>query len=257
MTAAEERQNRIVELVSEKGNIQVDRLAQILDVSQMTIRRDLDKLDREGIIERRHGVAVIKHETTYTEKMVTMMEEKRLLAEACAAMVKPVDTVFLDSGTTIYEIAKRIMDIPDLTVITDDIETGFLLHRSGVELMICGGTVQKETGSIFGTFSNQMMSYIHVGIAFMGAMSIDSNFNVLTPTLDKASLKRMVTKNANKSYLVVDHSKFNRQALMKINSLQDYTGVVTTKIFDGRERERIEELKIQVVTVGGEDKQEG
>lgn len=101
-----------------------------------------------------------------------------------------------------------------------------------------------------------MMSYIHVGIAFMGAMSIDSNFNVLTPTLDKASLKRMVTKNANKSYLVVDHSKFNRQALMKINSLQDYTGVVTTKVFDDRERKRIEELKIQVVTVGGGGKQE-
>jgi Transcriptional regulators of sugar metabolism len=172
MPTAEDRQNRIVELVSEKGNIQVELLAEMLDVSQMTIRRDLDKLKKEGIIERRHGVAVVKHETTYTEKMVTMMDEKKKLAEACASMVKPGDTVFLDSGTTIYEIAKRIIGIPDLTVITDDIETGFLLHKSGVELMICGGTVQKETGSIFGTFSNQMMSYIHVGIAFMGAMSI-------------------------------------------------------------------------------------
>ena len=189
MSAAEERQNRIVELVSEKGNIQVERLAEILDVSRMTIRRDLNKLKQEGIIERRHGAA-------------------------------------------------------------NDIEVGFLLHRSNVELMICGGTVQKETGSIFGTFSNQMMSYIHVGIAFMGAMSIDSNFNVLTPTMDKASLKRMVTKNANRSYLVVDHSKFNRQALMKINSLQDYTGVVTTKVFDEKELERIQERDIHLIMVG-------
>ena len=250
MSAAEERQNRIVELVSEKGNIQAERLAEDLDVSRMTIRRDLDKLKQEGIIERRHGAAVIKHEATYTEKMVTMMEEKQQLASACAAMVKPGDTVFLDSGTTICEIAKRIMSIPDLTVITNDIEVGFLLHRSNVELMICGGTVQKETGSIFGTFSNQMMSYIHVGIAFMGAMSIDSNFNVLTPTMDKASLKRMVTKNANRSYLVVDHSKFNRQALMKINNLQDYTGVVTTKVFDEKELERIQERDIHLIMVG-------
>lgn len=249
MSSFEERQNRIVELVSEKGNIQVERLAQLLDVSQMTIRRDLNKLNKDGIIERRHGVAVIKHENTYTEKMVTMMEEKRLLASVCASMVKPGDTVFLDSGTTIYEIARRIMDIADLTVITDDIETGFLLHRSNVELMICGGTVQKETGSIFGTFSNQMMAYIHVGIAFMGAMSIDANYNVLTPTMDKASLKRMIVKNANRSYLVVDHSKFNRQALMKINNLQDYTGVATTRRFDEKEMNRLRELKIKVITV--------
>ena len=95
-----------------------------------------------------------------------------------------------------------------------------------------------------------MMSYIHVGIAFMGAMSIDSNFNVLTPTMDKASLKRMVTKNANRSYLVVDHSKFNRQALMKINNLQDYTGVVTTKVFDEKELERIQERDIHLIMVG-------
>lgn len=249
MPTAEDRQNRIVELVSEKGNIEVELLAEMLDVSQMTIRRDLDKLKKEGIIERRHGVAVIKHETTYTEKMVTRMDEKTKLAEVCASMVKPGDTVFLDSGTTIYEIAKRIIGIQDLTVITDDIETGFLLHKSGVELMICGGTVQKETGSIFGTFSNQMMSYIHVGIAFMGAMSIDGNFNVLTPTLDKASLKRLIVKNANRSYLVVDHSKFNRQALMKINNLQDYTGVVTTREFSEEERKKIGEQKIQVITV--------
>lgn len=249
MTAGEERQNRIVELVSEKGNIQVERLAELLDVSRMTIRRDLDKLNKEGIIGRRHGVAVIKHETVYAEKMVTMMEEKQKLASVCAALVKPGDTVFLDSGTTIYEIARLIMDIPDLTVITDDIETGFLLHRSNVELMICGGTVQKETGSIFGAFSNQIMSYIHVGIAFIGAMSIDSNFNVLTPTLDKASLKRMAARNANRSYLVADRSKFNRQALMKINNLQDYTGVVTTKAFDEKEQKRIEQMNIRVIAV--------
>lgn len=203
-------------------------------------------------MERRHGVAVIKHEATYTEKMVTMMEEKRLLASTCAAMVKPGDTVFLDSGTTIYEIAKLIMDIPDLTVITNDIEIGFLLHKSNVELMICGGMVQKKTGSIFGTFSNQMMAYMHVGIAFMGAMSIDSNYNVLTPTMDKASLKRMIVKNANKRYLVVDHSKFNRQALMKINNLQDYTGVVTTKVFNEKERKQMGELKIKVIMVNVE-----
>lgn len=247
--SALERQEKIIELVSRNGSIQVERLAEILDVSQMTIRRDLDKLKAEGIVERKHGIAVIKEEVTYDEKMITRMAEKKSLAKVCASLVKPGDTIFLDSGTTIYEIAALIKDIPDLTVITNDIEIGFLLHKSKIELLICGGFVQKETGSIYGSFANQMMNYIQTGIAFMGAMSIDNQFNILTPTLDKATLKRMIVKNASKSYLVVDQSKFNRKALMKINHMKDYTGIVTTRKFTGEEMKRIKEQEIHLIPV--------
>lgn len=247
--SALERQDKIIELVSKTGSIQVERLAEILDVSQMTIRRDLEKLKGEGIIERRHGLAVIKEEVTYREKLISRMDEKKMLAKACASLVKAGDTVFLDSGTTIYGIAELIKDIPNLTVITNDIEIGSLLHKSSVELMICGGFVQKETGSICGSFANQMMNYVQVGIAFMGAMSIDQQFNILTPTLDKATLKRMIVKNASKSYLVVDQSKFNRKALMKINHMKDYTGVVTTRKFTGEEMKRIKEQNIHLIPV--------
>ncbi len=244
-----ERQDKIIELVSKTGSIQVERLAEILDVSQMTIRRDLDKLKGEGIIERKHGLAVIKEEVTYREKLISRMDEKKMLAKACASLVKSGDTIFLDSGTTIYGIAELIQDIPNLTVITNDIEIGSLLHKSSVELMMCGGFVQKETGSVYGSFANQMMNYVQVGIAFMGAMSIDKRFNILTPTLDKATLKRMIVKNASKSYLVVDQSKFNRKALMKINHMKDYTGVVTTRKFTREEMERIKEQKIHLIPV--------
>ena len=247
--SALERQDKIIELVSKTGSIQVERLAEILDVSQMTIRRDLDKLKGEGIIERKHGLAVIKEEITYKEKLISRMDEKKMLARACASLVKSGDTVFLDSGTTIYGIAELIKDIPNLTVITNDIEIGSLLHKSPVELMICGGFVQKETGSVYGSFANQMMNYVQVGIAFMGAMSIDKQFNILTPTLDKATLKRMIVKNASKSYLVVDQSKFNRKALMKINHMKDYTGVVTTRKFTREEMERIKDQKIHLIPV--------
>lgn len=247
--SALERQEKIIELVSRNGSIQVERLAELLDVSQMTIRRDLEKLKTEGIIQRKHGIAVMKEEVTYREKMVTCMSEKKRLAQVCASFVKQGDTVFLDSGTTIYEIAKLIKDIPDLTVITNDIEIGFLLHRSNVELLLCGGFVQKETGSIYGSFANQMMNYVQTGIAFMGAMSIDNQFHILTPTLDKATLKRMIVKNAAKSYLVVDQSKFNRKALMKINHMKDYTGIVTTRKFTKEEMNRMKEQEVHLIPV--------
>ena len=251
--SAAERQDKIIELVSKMGSIQVERLAELLDVSQMTIRRDLDKLRMNGIIERKHGIAVMKQEVRYQEKMISRMEEKKMLAKVCAKLVKSGDTVFLDSGTTIYEIAKLIKDIPDLTVITNDIEIGALLHKSDVELMICGGFVQKETGSIYGSFANQMMNYVQAGIAFMGAMSIDQNFNILTPTLDKATLKRMIVKNASKSYLVVDQSKFHRKALMKINHMKDYTGIVTTRKFNQEEMRRMKEEKVNLISVDMEE----
>lgn len=250
--SALERQEKIIELVSKHGSIQVERLAELLEVAPMTIRRDLEKLKGEGIIERKHGIAVSKQEATYVEKRISRMDEKKLIAKVSASFVKEGDIVFLDSGTTNYEIAKLIMDIPKLTVITNDIEIGALLHKSEVELMICGGFVQKETGSIFGTFANQMMNYIQVGIAFIGAMSIDQQFHILTPTLEKATLKRMIVKNAAKSYLVVDQSKFNRKAMMKINHMRDYTGVITTKKFTHTEMEKIKEENIRLIPVENE-----
>lgn len=244
-----ERHAKIVELILQRGSVQVEELSRELQVSTMTIRRDLEKLDEEGVILRCHGGAVAKQEVGYAEKRSSHQNEKSRIAAYCATLVKPGESVFLDAGTTTYEIAKRITAIPEVMVITNDLEIAQLINSSECGLIICGGQVQKSTGSVFGYYATQMMENIRVDIGFFGAASIDNEFQVCTPTIEKRFLKQMLVERCQQSYLAVDDSKFGKQAMNRINHLKDYTGVVTDRIFDEKEQKRLEKDRVNIIQV--------
>ena len=244
-----ERQSKIIEMISNNGSVQVDELARLLDVSLMTIRRDLEKMKQEGKIDRCHGGAIVKREVPYTEKRELEPEGRHRIAEQCILLLKKGQVVYLDAGTTTYEIAKRLFDIPNLTIITNDLEIARLILQSNANLIICGGVVQKSTGSMIGAMANMMMDNLRVDIAFLGAQSIDDQYNVLTPTMDKAVMKQTICRNTKEKYLVVDSSKFGRQALIKINHMSDYTAVITNKKFTSEEEKKLRELRATVISV--------
>lgn len=244
---AAERQSKIVELIQQQGSVQVEKLAQELNVSAMTIRRDLVKLQKEDVLKRCHGGAVVKQEMAYADKKTSHKDTKEQLARLCIPFVGEGDTVFLDAGTTTFEIAKLIKDIPDIMIVTNDLEIARLLKDSEAEIFICGGHVQKSTGSMFGHYATQMLEDFKFDVGFFGAASINEEFEVMTPTIDKMWLKRQTPKQCRKSYLVVDQSKFGRQAMSKINHLGDYTGVVTDKKFDEDEEERLMQLHAVII----------
>ena len=160
-----ERQLKILGMIQDNGSVQVEELAKKLDVSHMTIRRDLEKLQKDGLIERCHGGAVNKTEVNYAVKSVSNHTQKEKIALKAAEFIRGGTTIFLDAGTTTYEIAKHIMEYENMTVVTNDLEVALLLKSSRVELFICGGYIQKSTGSAVGYYATQMMenlSLIHI-----------------------------------------------------------------------------------------------
>ncbi|MDO4311755.1 MAG: DeoR/GlpR family DNA-binding transcription regulator [Eubacteriales bacterium] len=246
---AAERQATIINLIQENGSVQVDELAKSLQVSPMTIRRDLLKLEENGQIERCHGGAVAKQEMTYADKQTRYTREKSKIAEICSGLVSSGDTVFLDAGTTTYEIARRICNIQGITIVTNDLEIAQIVKNSSAELIVCGGVVQKSTGSMLGYYATQLLKDFRFDVGFFGAASINEKLEVMTPTVDKAFLKREASSRCGKSYLAVDMSKFERQAMVKINCLSDYTGVVTNRVFTPKEQEIIKREKIQIINL--------
>lgn len=244
-----ERHIKIIEIINETGSAGVEQLSKLLGVSAMTIRRDLKLLQEQKLIERSHGGAIMKQEINYGTKRDTKHTEKLAIAKKCAEFVKKGNTLYLDAGTTTYEIANLIKHIPDLTVITNDLEIALLLVNSEVELMVCGGSVQKSTRSMYGVFADRMIENFRIDLGFFGAMSIDNYYNILTPTIEKASFKRTVLNNCRRSILAVDDSKFNRNAFLKINNLSDYTGVVTNKAFSKEELKKMEASNIRLIVV--------
>ncbi|WP_373265227.1 DeoR/GlpR family DNA-binding transcription regulator [Hungatella hathewayi] len=242
-----ERQLKILEILQDCGSVQVEELAKELEVSSMTIRRDLEKLQNDGLIERCHGGAVSKTEVNYAVKSVSNHMQKVRIAEKGAEFVKEGTTVFLDAGTTTYEIANCIMELPNLTIVTNDLEIALLLKNSRAELYFCGGFIQKSTGSALGYYATQMMENFRFDTGFFGAAAIDEELQVLTPTIDKAFLKRQLVKQCQRSFLAVDDSKFHKQGMNRINSLADYTGVITDHVLSNLEKENAKKIGARII----------
>lgn len=245
----QERSTYILEKIKNGGAAHVETLAKEAGVSTMTIRRDLTKLAKEGLIERCRGGALLKQETPYREKQSINSEEKIKIAHTAVNLIPKGASVFLDAGTSTWHIASLLTEQKRLTVITTDLEIAHLLKNTKIDLIVCGGEVQKKTGSMLGFFANRMLEDMRFDISFVGTACIDKNFDILTPTTEKAELKRLIVKNSQVSYLLADSSKFYKQAVTRINSMSDYTGVITTKKFSKEELKRLAKKNINVIEV--------
>lgn len=149
----------------------------------------------------------------------------------------------------LYEQLEKTGNIPGVLIATNDLEIAELVKNSDAELIVCGGTVQKSTGSMYGYYATQMMESFKFDVGFFGTASIDEKFRVLTPTIEKAFLKKLLLKNCNQSFLVADNSKFNRIAMYKVADLVDYVGVITDHQFNEKEVTKLTKSGIKIITV--------
>ena len=247
---AEARCSEILHILRRKGFASVEQLARTLNVSDMTIRRDLEKCQSSGFLKRCHGGAVLagfnQQEISFEDKTSENIEAKRAIAHLAANLVDEGMAVFIDAGTTAFEIAKNICGLPGVTIVSNDVHTIHSLLQSKAKLLCIGGAVQKTTGSAFDEFAMQMLEQLHFDAAFFGAHSIDPQHFVATPTQGKMFFKRKVMAHSYQSFLAVDASKFNKNALYSVNHLRDYDGVITDYDF---EKADLDALKADGVTV--------
>ena len=234
--------------------MEVESLAKMINVSQMTVRRDINYLCELGQLERCRGGARLPQdtviETSYDIKKGQHLAEKRQIARKAMQLIREGDTVYLDSGTTTGEIALEICrtQMP-VSVVTNDLSIALLLSESEADVTILGGSVQKTTKSVIGHASEDVLRQYRFSKAFLGASSIDYEFNTFSPTYDKAYLKRMVIEQTQKPYLVTDSSKFYCQALCLVASLNQFAGVITDKVFSDDEQKLISEMNVEIIPV--------
>jgi len=250
---AEERLNQIYHLLVTDKAVKIDELAQLHSVTPMTIRRDLDKLvEMHKDVRRCHGGAVLSvdvdKEEAFENKININVDEKIQVAQRAFQLIRNHDTVYLDAGTTTLELAKIISESSlELNVVTNDPEISRILRNCRCEVLLTGGVLQKSTGCLVGSFAEEFISKIKFKIAFMGATAINENYDVFTPTIEKRTMKPLVIKNASKSYMLVDSTKFDKSSTYFIYNLSEFTGVITTKDFDGAELKNLEQLGIELI----------
>jgi len=250
-----ERQKKIIEFIEMNTSAQIHELAERFHVSEATIRRDLDDLDKQGALRRTHGGAIkmnrsTSYENVYAEKIALMTEEKYRIAEYAARLVHAGDTVMIDSGTTTFFVAQALSSVENLTIITNDlfIACQMSIHPSST-LIVTGGTRRQGRQELVGTITENFLRETHVDIAFIGADGIDANSGITNANFSEVGVKRLMMNAAMRSVVVADHSKFGRVALARVCDLSEAGLLLTDNGIDDTVLNKLQKMQIEIETV--------
>ncbi|WHT01102.1 MAG: Glucitol operon repressor (plasmid) [Pantoea stewartii] len=238
-----------------KGNnlVTVEQLVSVTGASPATIRRDLIKLDQEGVVSRTHGGVTLNRfipsQPTTLEKSSRNQPEKHAIARVAATFIKAGDAVILDAGTTMFELARQITHMP-LRVITNDLHIAlFLSEFKQIEVTIIGGRIDESSQSCIGDHGRKMLNNINPDIAFLSGNGWDMTKGVTSPTEEKAALKHDLIINARRRVLLADSSKYGAWSLFNVVHLDALTDIVTDTNLDADVRKALLSSNVPALTI--------
>lgn len=238
---ATQRQDRILAALRDHGAVRIADLVRDLDVSDMTVRRDLAELAERGLARKVHGGAVLPdagqattHEPGFAAKSALAADEKRAIAAAAAGLVRPGSSVAVSAGTTTYLLAAAIAADPalrPLTVVTNSLPVADVLHRAatpgdGLEVVLTGGS-RTPSDALVGPLAEAALAGLRVDQAFLGAHGVSAEAGCTTPNLDEAATDRALLRSAARTVLLADRSKWTVTGLRVFARLDEIDVLVT------------------------------
>jgi DeoR family fructose operon transcriptional repressor len=208
-----ERRDKVVEIVAAEGSIRVGELARRLDVSEITIRRDLDYLQSRGRIERTHGGAVsntrLKVESLFVQKRQLRLDLKQRIAKAAAKLIEPGDTVFVNSGTTTLECLREISAKP-ITIFTNNGARDEHINYGEADLNVLGGQFRQQSHALVGPLTLLSLSRMYADKSILGVDGLSISGGLTSPNMMEAEVTRtMIERTRGDVILVADHSKIS------------------------------------------------
>ncbi|ATZ95810.1 MULTISPECIES: DeoR/GlpR family DNA-binding transcription regulator [Dickeya] len=251
------RLDQILDYLKSHNLVTVDELVTVIDASPATIRRDLIKLDEQGVISRSHGGVTLNRfipsQPTTNEKLQRNLSEKQAIARQAASLVQPGNAVVLDAGTTMLELARNLTHLP-LRVITADLQIAlFLSEFKQIEVTIIGGRIDDSSQSCIGEHGRRLLRSVYPDIAFISCNSWSLEKGITTPTEEKAGIKQDLGTNASRRVLLADSSKYGAYSLFCVSPLSELTDIITDSDLPPEvERQlRAQPFNLQLVNVAG------
>jgi DeoR/GlpR family transcriptional regulator of sugar metabolism len=228
---AAERHARIADLIIRQNAVTVAELCRRFSVSDMTVRRDLQKLENDGILVRTHGGAVMRapeQDAAYGIRERAQRKEKEAIARLAASLIQPNETILLDAGTTTASLARLLHERAGLTIITNSL---YVLHELGgdghVTLIATGGAVRESTFSFCGSWAEEMLSRFHADRLFLAATAVDPALGLFNSNVYEIGVKQQMMRSAREVILLADHTKFGKQSTAKIADLDAVSCIVS------------------------------
>ncbi|HOX57490.1 MAG TPA: DeoR/GlpR family DNA-binding transcription regulator [Candidatus Paceibacterota bacterium] len=233
---APQRWDHLRALIRDSGVIRVEDLCRRLKVSPATVRRDLDQLERGGAIRRVHGGAVSVEsrldEPVFADKTSLAVREKRRIAEAALRFIEPGDTIYLDGGSTVLELARLLRDRTNLTVVTNSLYAAHELAGRGPRLIVIGGELRRLSQTMVGPLTGPVLHELHLDKAFMGTIGFALNEGLTTTDPSEAFTKRLVKDQARQVIVLADSSKAGKVSFASAGHWEKVHVLITDKQID-------------------------
>ncbi len=247
-----DRRSQIIALLENNGQVDVQQLSDLFNVSCVTIRNDLAYLEDKNLLYRTRGGAIrqtkIAIDLALSEKARKNQEQKRRISLKAVELIHEGDTIILDSGTTTMEIAKQLKNFQNLTVITNALPIATeLAGHQGIEIIMPGGVLREKSFSLVGSQAERNLRDFYCDKLFLGVDGFDTTCGVYTPSVAEAQVNRVMVEIARETIVVTDSSKFGKRSLAFIVPLDKIHRVITDDGISEKDRQNLLAQKIEVI----------
>lgn len=251
---SEERRQKICEKLSQEKRVLVKDLAENYEVSDVTIRKDLEMLEKRGFLSRVHGGAIIVNDSFVDDVELTYKErihakEKERIARKANALISEGDTIIIDSGSTTGRLVNFLKFRKGITVITNAVNVAAELSNSKIEVILTGGTMRETSYSLVGTLAEDALRVLTADKLFLGVDGVSLDYGMTTPNLLEARVNQLMVKASAEVILMADSSKFGRRALGVIDKVDVLDIIITDNKIRAEDLEKLKDAKIKVYTV--------
>ena len=247
-----ERRNAILAKLNAEGKVIVTDLSREFDVTEETIRRDLEKLDNEGLATKTYGGAVaiqnLNIDLPFNVRKRANVERKQKIAEKIAQMIHDGDYIMLDASSTAIYVAKSITNRKNITLITNSVEILVeFADKSDWKILSTGGSLKKGALSLVGASAERMIRGFHVDLAVCSSKGIDMSMGVTDSNEKDSEIKQAIFGAANRKILAVDSTKFDKISFVHVCELKDIDTVVTDEAPSERWVEYLKDRDVELV----------
>lgn len=241
-----------MEVLIKEEAMSVSELAELLDVSSVTIRKDLNELEQAGKLYRSHGKARIINPFTLnrsvSEKEKMAPEQKDAIGREAAKLIDRDDSIIIASGTTVHALARNIKPIHRLTVVTASLQVSVILSQDeSNDIIQLGGMLRHSSLSVVGQYSKSILENCSFSKLFIGVDGIDFNYGFTTTDMREAELNQQMMRAAQKVIVLADSTKFGRRGFAKIGNIEDIDMIITDSGINPNVVKQIKEHGIEVV----------
>jgi DeoR family transcriptional regulator of aga operon len=248
------RHQLILQQLQTLKHVEVPYLCEALQVSAVTVRKDLKLLEEKGLLFRTHGGASL--ETPYikdrpvNEKEHLAVTEKAAIGTAGAQLIQPQESIIIASGTTMVALARALPPNLPLTVIASALNVALeLLQHPEVEVLLLGGYLRHSSSSVTGPHAEQVLAEVSCSKLFLGVDGIDPDFGLTTTNIGEARLNQQMMRTAQQTIVLADSSKFGKRGFGRICAVEQVTRIITDSGISTADAKRIQELGVALTVV--------